>query len=178
MRLFLVSLAILFGAGLLGYVVIRLLALGEEPADVPALPRGLWLSTALLLASSGTMQAALIAARRDEAGRLRAAMVATTLLGLGFLAVQGACWLSWMGPMTDALGDAERVFLLAGFYVLTGLHALHVIGGLVPLVVVTVRALAGGYSAGDHPGIVYTAMYWHFLDGVWIVLFLTLLIVM
>ena len=57
------------------------------------------------------------------------------------------------------------------FYVLTALHALHVLGGLPPMLIVTVRALRMGYGPSDHRGLVYCAMYWHFLDAVWIVLY-------
>jgi cytochrome c oxidase subunit 3 len=49
-----------------------------------------------------------------------------------------------------------------------------VVGGLVPLGLVTARAWRGGYTAGFHPGVEYTAMYWHFLDVVWLVLFAVL----
>ncbi len=175
MRLFLVSLGVLFGASVIGYVSIRLLAI-RGPLDVPPLPRGLWLSTLVLVASSGTMQLGLIAARRGGQGPLRAAMAATTALGAAFLAVQALCWIQWAGPMRDSLSDTERVFVLTSFYVLTGLHVLHVLGGLAALSVVTARSFAGGYSAEAHAGVIYCAMYWHFLDAVWLVLFATLLI--
>ncbi|MHC4220423.1 MAG: cytochrome c oxidase subunit 3 [Planctomycetota bacterium] len=175
MRLFLLSLGILFGAIIIAYVCIRLMVVGERP-DLPPLPSGLWLSTLVLLASSVTMQTAVIAARRDRQRLLRVALGVTTLLGLVFLGVQTACWISWIGPMRAALDDAERLFLLTGFYVLTGAHALHIIGGLVPLTVITARAWGGRYSREHHPGVRYTAMYWHFLGGVWLVTYATLLL--
>ncbi|MFH1681903.1 MAG: cytochrome c oxidase subunit 3 [Candidatus Eisenbacteria bacterium] len=62
------------------------------------------------------------------------------------------------------------------FYMLTGLHAAHVLGGLIALAVVTARAHRGAYSAADHAGIELCARYWHFLDIVWIVLFAVLLV--
>lgn len=175
MRLFLTSLAVLFGASLIGYVSIRILAI-REPVDMPPLPRGLWLSTALLLVSSVTMQQALAAVRRGRTRAMRAALAATTALALAFLAVQAACWAAWAEPMREAIGQTEQRFLLTAFYVLTGLHALHVIGGLVPLITITKRAATGRYTPERHAGIVYTAMYWHFLDGMWLVIFITLLI--
>jgi len=174
MRLFLVSTGILFGSILIGFVCIRLLAV--ESPQLPPLPWGLWVSTLLLLASSATMQAAVIGARRGDRGRLQVFLTATTLLGFAFLAVQAVCWVLWLEPMRASLGQAEQVFLLTGFYTLTGLHALHVVGGLVPLVVITARARAGRYSAQFHPGVIYTAMYWHFLGGVWVATYATLLI--
>ena len=59
----------------------------------------------------------------------------------------------------------------ATFYILTGLHALHVFGGLVLQAVVTTKGLLGRYWSYHHPGVLYSAMYWHFLDGMWLVLF-------
>jgi heme/copper-type cytochrome/quinol oxidase subunit 3 len=57
---------------------------------------------------------------------------------------------------------------LFGVYVLSFLHVLHVIGGLVPLVWVTLRSRAARYTAEDHEGITVVAMYWHFLGVVWL----------
>jgi len=54
---------------------------------------------------------------------------------------------------------------------LTGLHAAHVVGGLIPLAVVTVRAFRDRYSPAAFAGVAYTAVYWHFLTAVWLVLF-------
>jgi cytochrome c oxidase subunit 3 len=62
------------------------------------------------------------------------------------------------------------------FYMLTGLHAAHVIGGLALLAIVTVRAFCGRYSANAHAGVLYSTMYWHFLDGVWLVMFAVMLL--
>ena len=175
MRWFLVSLAVLFGSVLIGYLSLRMLVVSGRP-QLPPLPRGLWVSTLLLVASSGTLIAAVRAARRGDADGLARYLAATVLLGLAFLAVQTGCWIAWIGPMRDAVGQAERRFLLTGFYVLTGMHALHVIGGLVPLAVITRRARAGRYTRDFHPGVIYTAMYWHFLGVIWIVLYATLLL--
>jgi cytochrome c oxidase subunit III len=175
MRIFLLSLGVLFGASVIGYVTIRMVAPPATGA-LPPLPRGLWLSTLLLLAGSATVHGALQAARQDLQERLQACLTVTALLGVSFLAVQGVCWIAWAGPMREALRGAGATYLLTGFYVLTGLHGLHVIAGLVPLLVVTRRAWAGRYSAQNHAGVSYIAMYWHFLDAVWLVLFATLLL--
>jgi cytochrome c oxidase subunit 3 len=175
MRLFLASLAVLFGSSLIGYVSIRLLGV-DETVQMPALPTGLWLSTVLMVVSSITMQHAVVAVRRGRIAALRAELAATTALAIAFLVVQAVCWAAWAAPMRAAIGQTEQRFLLTAFYVLTGLHALHVIGGLVSLIIINKRAAAGRYSIERHAGIVYTAMYWHFLDGMWLVIFVTLLI--
>ena len=59
---------------------------------------------------------------------------------------------------------------------IAGLHAVHVIGGLVCQVVVTVKAYRGRYWSLHHTGLTYSALYWHFLGGVWLIVFVALLI--
>lgn len=177
MWLLLLSLGMLFGASLIGFLVIRIQLADVWPAGSFRLPRLLWLSTAVLLASSGTMHVASIAARQGLRSRLSKALLATFMLGCAFLAVQVICWLDGLAQLRLLWLESERQrFALTGFFVFSGVHALHVIGGLIPLALVTYRAFAGRYTAVRHAGVHYTAMYWHFLDGVWIVLFTTLLI--
>src|SRR5688572_25714496 len=79
MKVFMVSLGVLFAAGLVGFFAIRFQQRDMWP-DLPPLPRGLWLSTAILIVSSITMQTALVRARRGHSGRY--AMLATTVLGM------------------------------------------------------------------------------------------------
>ena len=176
LRLFLLSLGILFAAVLIGYVVLRLSPALESTIEIPPLPRGLWLSTLFLLGGSGTIQMALTGVRRERPRWLRTGMVATAILGIAFLATQTVCWIDWAGHLRSSLAETQRAFLVTSFYVFTGLHATHVIGGLVPLTVVTRRAFADRYTSADHAGVRYCTMYWHFLDGVWLALFATLMV--
>jgi cytochrome c oxidase subunit 3 len=62
------------------------------------------------------------------------------------------------------------------FYALTILHAAHVLVGLVPLVLVTLRARGGRYTSNDHEGVHLVALYWHFLMVTWIAIMVVLLI--
>lgn len=186
MWLFLASLGMLFGATIIAYLVLRLeAARAETTTETPPLPLGLWFSTAVLLLSSVTMQRALLSARNDRPDAIARSMVATTALGVLFLLVQTVCWLQWIAPFREEMqaiaaansGDVPaHAYLITSFYVMTSIHALHVIGGLIPLVIVTRRAQNRAYTADQHAGVKYCAMYWHFLDGVWLVLFATLLI--
>ena len=174
MSVFLASLAMLFLAGLIGYLAIwwnnR-----PWPEDLPRLPAILWISTALLILSSGTMQWALASARRNHQGLLRVMMLATLYLGIAFLLLQFRAWLTWFEPVSQRWsGSDEYRYALAGFYVLTGLHAAHVLGGVLPMVVVTRQAFRGMYSADQYAPVQYVAMYWHFLDAVWLALFASL----
>jgi cytochrome c oxidase subunit 3 len=170
MRFLVASLSMLFGATLMGYVVVRSRAAAWPPPGVPGLPSGLLLSTAILLASSVAVWVALDGARRGRQSALRGGLLAALVLGAAFLASQTICWFSLVARhftmRTNLYG-----FL---FYLLTGLHALHVVGGLVPLGVTTVRAWQGRYTAAAHEGVVHVALYWHFLDVIWLVLFAVL----
>lgn len=175
MWLFLASLAVLFAATLIGYIVIRF-QLDAWPTDLPSLPGALWISTLLLAISSATMHMALLSARRDNQARLRISMAMTTILAISFLAIQSYCWYTWFNALGDHWETSQGYrWALMSFYVLTGIHAVHVIGGVAPMIIVTFRALAGRYSNTFHAGVHYCAMYWHFLGAVWIILFLTLL---
>jgi cytochrome c oxidase subunit 3 len=173
MGLFLISLGMLFAASLIGYIVIRL-QLGREWPDLPPLPKALWLSTAVLALSSATMHWAMVNLRSRRTAALRLAMLLTTMLGLTFLGIQAACWLEWRGPVLARGSEANPYrFALTAFYVLTALHAAHVIGGLVPMSYVTARLMASRANRA-RPALEPLAMYWHFLDAVWMVLFLML----
>ncbi len=91
-------------------------------------------------------------------------LLATAGLALAFIANQTHNWLAiWPGVRVQTI--ALYVF---SFLLLTALHALHVLGGLVSLAVVTVKAGKGRLSAA---GLSYAATYWHFLTVVWLVLF-------
>lgn len=174
MAIFLASLAVLFVASLIGYAYVRVLAREAgnawPPAGMPALPGGLWLSTAVLLISSLTVHGALRAAGRGDARRTRDLLVATLVLGAAFLVSQVVAW--WHLITLDM--PASKNLYAFTFWMLTGLHGLHVIGGLGPLAVTTWRSTRGRYSKEDHTGVLLVAMYWHFLDCVWLVIFAVL----
>jgi heme/copper-type cytochrome/quinol oxidase subunit 3 len=179
LRLFLVSLAILFSVPLIGYWVIRLApaTVGHADLTVPPLPRGLWVSTAAILGASATIHLAVGAARRGrDRGAVATWTAATLALGVTFLLIQAGCWITWMSDFQEIAAASDRRFVLAAFYVLTGLHAVHVIGGLVPLGVAAWRAMQGRYGPDDHAGLRLCAWYWHFLDAVWLAVFVTLML--
>lgn len=177
LRIFLISLGVLFIATLIAFASVRMFLAERNawPADLPPLPNLLWLSTAVLAMSSVSMQWAVNGIRAGHQRRLRAGLLITALLGVGFLLVQSRCWLEWMVPVSQRWDESdEHRFALTSFYVLTGIHALHVIGGLIPMTVTARRAFDGRYSPDEHAAVQYVAAYWHFLGVVWIVLYLTM----
>jgi cytochrome c oxidase subunit III len=174
MILFLVALSMIFGATIGGYLYIRSGSAAWPPPGSPPLPRGLWLSTIVILLVSVKIQWALRCVRRGRQRSLRAALIATGVLATLFLVNQALNWEAVRGVAIASQSPAMS--FAATFYILTGTHALHVLGGLVLLAVVTVKAFRGQYGNTYYPGIRYSAMYWHFLDAVWLILLIALML--
>lgn len=166
MTLFLLSLAVLFAGSLVGYAAVRARTpIAWRPA-AEVTPAGLWLATLALAACSAALQRALAAIRCGRPEAMTRALLAGGSFALAFLGLQGWNWIVLWRQ------DVLRGPTLFGFtfFMLTGLHALHVAGGLVALATVLVRAWRGSYSWAYHPGLRHTVVYWHFLGGVWLVL--------
>jgi cytochrome c oxidase subunit 3 len=123
--------------------------------------------TAILVASSFTMQFGVWAIRRGDTGKLR--MWTAITLGLGVLFLAGQLYdYSELG-----FGISDGVFGTV-FYTLTGFHGAHVFGGAVGLTIVLARAMRGQFSAKNHVAVEAVSMYWHFVDVVWIGVFSTI----
>ena len=170
--LFLASLGMLFGASMVAYLIIRVRADAWPPPGMPSLPAGLWVGTLLLITSSGTVEWARRSVRAGRQTLVGPLMAATWLLGIAFLAAQVINWTALLGAEVSASTNLYGFT----FYTMTGLHGVHVIGGLLPMTVVTFKALRGAYTAQSHGGIAYSAVYWHFLDVVWLVMFAAMVI--
>jgi cytochrome c oxidase subunit III len=169
MYLLIAALGMLFAGSVVGYLVTRAAHQPWPPPGFPVLPRSLWLSTLAIVLCSATVQRALSAVRRGDLPALRRRLAITLALGIAFLALQTFAWYQVVAQIdqpTENFGPYLKLF-----YVLTGLHAAHVLAGLATLAVVTRRAWTGRYTASDHRGVRYSAIYWHFLDAVWCVLF-------
>ena len=182
MWLFLASLAMLFIASLIGYVFIRHLnrARYNVTLHFPAL---LWVSTGLVMAVSLTLGLALYSVRRERQGPFRRWIKLALAGAIAFIAVQTPAMASLftqhrqaraMYATSDGTGPGMGLYGLVFFMIL--LHALHVIGGLVAMSIVTAKGMRGAYDHEHYAPVRYAAMYWHFLDVVWLAMFATLLI--
>ena len=169
MWLFLAALAMLFGATMVGYFLVRL----RHP-DVQGLhlPRTLWISTALMLAGSVTIHFALAAVRRERQQELRRHLAMTCLFAALFVIVQTPAMITLLDQHRAMSASEQRVHLYGLIFVLVLIHALHVVGGLVGLALTTGNAFRGRYDHEHHGGVKHAAMYWHFLDVVWIIMYL------
>lgn len=191
MYLFLAALAMLFVSSMLGYVIIRwsktrtlvdpsspdIIVMGPTapPFGTMNFPIfGLLLSTFIILASSVTMHLAIKNVRLERQKKFRGALIATLVLSILFCVVQTPCMISLLSAH-DAENISNTMYGMVFFLVLV--HALHVLGGIIPLAVTTYKAGQGRYDHEHYGPVKFVGMYWHFLDGVWLFMFAVLLVV-
>jgi cytochrome c oxidase subunit III len=133
-------------------------------------PRLLILNTATLVCASLAMEWTVFAARRADLAGVRRGLSASGLLSFGFLAGQLLVWKQLNEAGYFLASSAASAF----FYLLTAVHGLHVLGGLVAWGRASARAWRGSDPARIRLGAELCAIYWHFLLGVWVVLFAVL----
>lgn len=129
-------------------------------------PKAFWFSTAAILLSSLTIHLAVRAFRQREMAKYRGLVLATLVLGLLFVALQwmGFSWMWENGVRFKGAGAGQ--FL----YVIAGLHAIHIIGGVVALAVMFLKAFFGNTKSYNAVPIEVISLYWHFVDGLWLYL--------
>jgi cytochrome c oxidase subunit 3 len=164
--LFMVSVVMLFAAFTSAYVV--------KQSD------GVWLDFELpsmfdttsvgIVISSIFMHLSFYFAKKDEIKKLRIALVATTIVGFGFLIGQYIAWEELVSQGVYFVGNPAGSFI----YVLTGVHAFHLISGLIFLMVVVAQAFKYRVHSKSMVQIEMCTTYWHFLGGLWLYLYLFL----
>lgn len=163
----LASFSMLFGASLVGYAVTRAQSATWKTAAMPDIPWGTALSTLLLIACSFTFRLAEDALTKNRREKFRFEIQLTLALGILFLLTQVVNWVLFSSARPP---EQLRNLYVFTFYLLTGLHALHVMGGVVPLAVIAVRAQKEVYSSSRSEPIRLTRRYWDFLLVVWLIL--------
>jgi cytochrome c oxidase subunit III len=139
-----------------------------------ALPKFFWYSTAVILLSSLALQMAVRAIKQREMRQYRTLIAVTLLLGAAFVVLQWFGFESlWRQNITFRGSSGAGQFL----YVIFGLHALHVIGGVIALIVMFFRAFFGTTKLYSSVPVEVMATYWHFVDILWIYLLVFFLIV-
>ncbi len=163
--IFLVSEAGLFGSFFMYYGHQRLLRDYPWPPEGFEIPADATsINTAILVASSFTCELALWSLWKSNRRGLIGWLAATLVLGLAFLGLQVHEYMTiGFTPQDEPVG--------AAFFSLTGLHGVHVFVGALLLTFCLVRAIRGHFSPGNHPALAGTAIYWHFVDIVWIILY-------
>jgi cytochrome c oxidase subunit 3 len=127
------------------------------------------INTALLLTSGVTLTIAHHALQAGNRGKTIAFMWMTVILGLVFLFVQGYEYAHAYGDLNLKLSSG---IFGSTFYMLTGFHGFHVFVGMLMLLFITLRLQKGHFSAKSHFGFEGAAWYWHFVDVVWLGLYI------
>lgn len=137
------------------------------------LPNAFYLSTGVIVLSSITLFAGQKMIQKNNKNGLVIGVLVTFILGIVFTYTQFAGWseltakgIVFAGKYSNAAGS----FL----YALTALHLAHLFGGLISLFVVLIKSLKGKYTSENYLGIELCSIYWHFLDILWVYLFLFL----
>ncbi len=167
--LFLISDCVLFGAFIFAYVYLRVSAPAWPPiVDGKQLP---WFDTSfaafnsiVLFGSGVTMHFALENWKHLNKAKFNGWLIATILLGLGFLLGQAheysVVGISWAGSTMGA-----------SFFTLTGMHGFHVFVGVCYLIILGVQSNRGVYTGSKYFGLTAGTLYWHFVDVIWVALF-------
>ncbi len=165
---FLASLAVLFLSAILAMLLVRSSDLRPEPPLPVNVPASLWLSAVFLVVISLGLDRAVAALRRERQTQFRLAIVGVWLAVLGFLWLQFAGLTVLLERHNQSPARDPRSYGLV--YALVMLHAVHVVGGLPPLAIVTWRGFRGRYDHEWNTGPRACAIYWHFLGLVWLAL--------
>jgi len=162
------AIVMLFGGLSSAYIVLR----GVPEWQNIAIPSILWLNTAVLLASSTTIEAARRFLRHDRQEAMKTWLTISGVFGLLFLIGQIIAWRQLVAAGVYLPSTLHSSF----FYVLTGLHGIHLLGGVIAMAYVLNKGLKNQITPVRHESLTLCATYWHFMDGLWVYLFVLLVL--
>ena len=151
-------------AGLTSAYIVKSNQATWQPIEIPKI---FWYSTLVILISSLTVQMALLAFKNREMNRYRILIATTTILGVLFILMQYLGFKQLWNSGITLRGSGAGQFL----YVITGLHAAHVLGGIIALIVMFIKAFFGASRNYSSVPVELAATYWHFVDFLWLYLF-------
>ena len=163
---FLLSESVIFLSFFAGYIIYKTTTPNWLPAGVSGLEvKDPTINTVILVASSFVIYFAERALQRHDLVKFRLFLLATMAMGTYFLAGQAIEWSHLEFGFTSGTFGGT-------FYLLTGFHGLHVFTGILLQLIILVRSfIPGNYDTG-HYGVNATSLFWHFVDVIWIILFL------
>ncbi len=164
--LFMVTIVMLFAAMTSAYIVKQ----GEGGWLQFDLPEIFWLNSGIIILSSVFMQMAYLSAKKDRLPSIRTYLLITLILAFLFLFGQYQSWKGLVAQDVYFVGNPAGSFL----YVLTGLHAFHLVSGIIFLVFILYSSFKYKVHSRKLNRIELSAIYWHFLGGLWLYLFLFL----
>jgi cytochrome c oxidase subunit 3 len=170
--LFMASVVMVF-AGLTSAYIVRQ---AEGSWMVFELPPMFWITTVIILISSITMHWAYLAAKKDNLETVKLALGLTTILGVAFLVGQIVAWTDLIASRVHFTSRDATAVSGSFFYVISGLHWAHVISGVIVLIVALVAVFRYKVHSKNLAQLEMCATYWHFLDVLWLYLFVFLLL--
>lgn len=166
--MFMVSIVMVFAALTSAYIVRQ----AEGNWLQYDLPSALWITTGIILASSVTMHWGLLSLKKDNKSNALVGVIITFVLGIVFLIGQVKVWEILVANDVYFVGNPGGSFL----YVLTGFHGVHLVSGLIYLLIVLVQLGRNKISSEKPLAMELSTTYWHFLDGLWLYLYVFLLL--
>ncbi len=166
--LFIVSVVMIFASMTSAYIV----RMSEGNWLEFELPEIFWYTSIVIILSSISLHWAYLSAKKDSLDQLRVALLVTAILGIAFLVGQWYSWVALVDQDVYFVGNPAGSFL----YVFTGLHAIHLISGVIFLIIVLISSLRFKIHSQNMAQMEMCTTYWHFLGGLWLYLFMFLLL--
>jgi cytochrome c oxidase subunit 3 len=164
-----IPITIFFGAIVFVYIY-REISNGWQPIKMPPAAVS---STIVLIISSITLEIARKALKNKQLERFKRWIMISTFFGIAFFTSQLVAWKQLMAKGVYMASTNPHANF---FYMLTGVHAVHLFGGLIGLFYVLLGAIYYRFSADRRNAVDVATTYWHFMDGIWIFLFLLLFV--
>ena len=150
-------------AGLTSAYIVKSNQTSWVPVEIPKV---FWVSTAVIMISSITLVMALRSFKQREMNQYRMLIGITLILGIAFVVMQ---WMGFQDLWAQKItfkGSGAGQFL----YVIFGLHAIHVIGGIIALIIMFIKAFVGKTKLYSSVPVEVMGIYWHFVDVLWVYL--------
>lgn len=166
--LFLVTIVMIF-AGLTSAYIVRASEGNWLEYELPTI---FWFTSGIVILSSVCLQYAYASAKKDNLLGLRLGMISSLVLGIAFLVGQWYSWVALVDEGVFLVGNPSGSFL----YIFTGLHAVHLISGLIFLIIVLISTFQYKVHSKSLDTLEMATTFWHFLAGLWLYLFMFLLL--
>lgn len=172
MWLFMASVVMIFASLTSAYIVRQ----AEGNWMVFDLPNVFWINTGVILLSSITLHVAYLSAKRDNIETVKLTIAITTILGIAFLVGQVIGWKQLVANNVYLVNSQSGAVSGSFVYVISGLHGLHIVSGIIFLLIVLRSAFRFKVHSKNLTQLQICATYWHFLDVLWLYLFIFLLL--
>jgi cytochrome c oxidase subunit III len=165
--LFMISVVMIFAALTSAYIVRS----GEGNWLEFQMPNGFYHTTGIIILSSVTMHWAYLSAKKDNILMVKIALLATILLGIAFLVGQWMAWGQLVQNEVYFVGNPSGSFV----YVFSGVHGIHIVSAIIFVLATFIYTFLNKVHSRDMLKIELCTTYWHFLDGIWLYLFVFIL---